>query len=133
MGDKSRDIRRLVRLTGQLENVNQARSTHLAGRLQAVTEDLKSLDAFAAGPSLAMDLFPDLVVRHQAELKAEKARLTAEREQVERERKRRERQKERLGERLTAIEGKASVASQEESGSDWAARANRSKTSFRQV
>lgn len=133
MPDKSKDIRRLVRLTGQLENLNTARSTHLAGRLQAIEADLQSLDAFAAEPSLAMDLFPDLVVRRQAQLKTERARLVAEREQVERERKRRERQKERLGERLTAIEGEAHAVSQEESGSDWAARANRTKTSFRQV
>lgn len=133
MRDKRGDMRKLVRLVGQLENLNMARSTHLSGRLLAVAEDLRSLDAFAAEPSIAMDLFPDLVVRKQSELKAERTRLTAERDAVERERKRRERQKERLGERLTAIEGEASAASQEESGSDWASRSNRAKASFRQV
>ncbi|MFP1633711.1 hypothetical protein ACLB6G_18425 [Zhengella sp. ZM62] len=133
MRDKRKDMRRLVHLAGQMENLNMARSTHLSGKLRAVEDDLRSLDVFAAEPSLAMDLFPDLVVRKQSELKAEKARLTGERDAVERERMRRERQKERLGERLTAIEGEASAASQEESGSDWAARANRAGTSFRQV
>ena len=102
MRDKRKDMRRLVHLAGQLENLNMARSTHLSGKLRAVEDDLRSLDVFAEGPSLAMDLFPDLVVRKQSELKAEKARLTSERDAVERERKRRERQKERLNALLDA-------------------------------
>ncbi|PHP65714.1 hypothetical protein CSC94_17860 [Zhengella mangrovi] len=133
MAQKSKDIRRLVRLTGQLENLNKAHSAHLAGRISAVEADLQALDALAQGPSLAMDLFPDMFVRKQTELKTEKSRLVAERDRVERDRKRRERQKEKLGERLAEAEHEAESSSQEENGNDWAARSGRSGTSFRQA